>query len=72
MEALVIEICESVLSFSPIGLDDDLFDYGLDSIGIMQIRSILEDALGLRLPLAVFFEEQLSSASLVGALNAER
>ncbi|HEX7070890.1 MAG TPA: condensation domain-containing protein, partial [Rhodothermales bacterium] len=66
-EALLAEIWESVLGMAPIGMHDNFFEIGGDSILSIQIVARMRQA-GLRVSPAQFFEHQ-TIASLAAAVE---
>ncbi len=56
---------ESVLGIARVGLDDELFELGGDSMLALRLLAETEKAFGRRLPLAAFFQE-----ATVGRLSA--
>ncbi|MGH7576691.1 MAG: condensation domain-containing protein [Longimicrobiales bacterium] len=65
LELQLIQIFESVLRVHPIGVHDDFFALGGDSLTAARLFDVIETVLGRRLPLATLFE-----ASSVTALAA--
>jgi amino acid adenylation domain-containing protein len=61
----VAEVWQQVLGVGPIGLRDDFFDLGGDSLGAARILNKIEQIWGIRLPLSVFLQnttvEQLAA-----------
>jgi amino acid adenylation domain-containing protein len=56
LEYRLLKIWEEVLSISPIGMDDDFFDLGGDSLQSIILLAKIEDALNQKLPLGVLYE----------------
>ena len=55
-ERALTEIWGEVLGMKAVGLDDDFFDLGGDSISAAEVLVRIEKVFGLRLPLSVFIE----------------
>lgn len=56
VEEQVVEIWQEVLGFGPIGMTDDYFALGGDSLRAMEIVAELESRTGVRLPVSVLVE----------------
>jgi amino acid adenylation domain-containing protein len=56
LEYRLLKIWEEVLSISPIGMDDDFFDLGGDSLQSIILLARIEEALNQKLPLGVLYE----------------
>ena len=56
-EARMAHLWETVLEISPVGLRDELFELGGDSMMALRLMDAIERELGRRLPLAAFFQE---------------
>ncbi len=56
LESQLSEIFEVALGFTPIGVKDNIFDMGGDSLMILQIVSKIESSFGTSLPASVLFE----------------
>ncbi len=56
LEYRLLKIWEEVFSLSPIGVDDDFFDLGGDSLLSIQLLMRIEAALNRKLPLGVLYE----------------
>jgi thioesterase domain-containing protein/acyl carrier protein len=56
LEYRLLKIWEEVLSISPIGMDDDFFDLGGDSLQSIILLASIEGALNRKLPLGVLYE----------------
>lgn len=67
---VVRQACEQTLGVPSIGLDDELFDYGLDSLAIIEIRLIIDAELSVRVPLSLFVDEVPSIQVLCQAVQA--
>jgi len=65
----VRQACEQTLGVPAIGPDDELFDYGLDSLAIIEIRLIIDTELGVRIPLSLFVDEVPSIRMLCQAVQ---
>jgi len=57
VEQQVAELWETILGIRPVGLRDNFFDLGGDSLTAMRILNQVERTWGTRLPLAAFLEE---------------
>jgi amino acid adenylation domain-containing protein len=68
LELQLVDIWEKVLSIQPIGLDDDFFDLGGDSILGARLFRQIENRFGTRLPLATLFQV----ATIAGLANLLR
>jgi yersiniabactin nonribosomal peptide synthetase len=55
-EAALVRIWEEVLGISPIGIHDDFFELGGQSLAAIQVMTRIAQRFGLRLPLAALFE----------------
>ncbi len=55
IEQTVVAVWERVLRLQPIGLDDDFFVLGGDSLGALEVASVLEEELGHRVDDAAVF-----------------
>lgn len=55
LEKALVEIWQDVLSTSPVGMLDDVFDLGANSIAVTQVAVRVRELLGLELPLASFY-----------------
>ncbi len=51
LEAALLEIFEQVLKVSPIGVEQDFFELGGDSLAFLQVVDLVEERLGLNVPL---------------------
>jgi len=58
LERLLTKLWEEVLEVRPIGVQDDFFDLGGDSLLAAQLFALIEKNLGTRLPLSRLFEAQ--------------
>ena len=56
LEYRLLKIWEEVLSISPIGMDDDFFDLGGDSLQSILLLASIEGAFNQRLPVGVLYE----------------
>jgi amino acid adenylation domain-containing protein len=56
-ETRMARLWEEVLGVSPVGLDDDLFALGGDSLLALRLLDAIEKELGRRLPLGALFQE---------------
>jgi len=56
LEYRLLKIWEEVLSISPIGMDDDFFDLGADSLQSIILLASIEGTLKRKLPLGVLYE----------------
>jgi len=56
-EARMARLWEEVLGVSPVGLGDELFSLGGDSLLALRLLDAIERELGRRLPLAALFQE---------------
>jgi amino acid adenylation domain-containing protein len=65
LEAAVASIVTALLGIDAVGVEDDLFSHGLDSLLATQLAARLRDALGVEVPVETVFE-----APTVGALAA--
>jgi acyl carrier protein len=64
-----VHIWESALGVSPIGIDDDFFDLGGDSITAIQTQFSIADEFGVDLSASAFFDFP-TIAGLAGRLLA--
>lgn len=55
-ELKLIEIWETVLRIHPVGLEENFFELGGDSLLAVRLMSAIQQSLGLRLPLATLFQ----------------
>ncbi|MES2948751.1 MAG: amino acid adenylation domain-containing protein [Pseudomonadota bacterium] len=71
-EADLVNIWEEVLAISPIGVEDDFFELGGQSLAAIQVMTRIEQKFGERLPLAALFEGATVSrlAEKLGSTNA--
>ncbi len=72
MEADLVKIWEEVLAVSPIGVEDDFFELGGQSLAAIQVMTRIAHKFGQRLPLAALFEGATVShlAEKLGSTNA--
>jgi len=56
VEYRLLKIWEEVLSISPIGMDDDFFDLGGDSLQSIMLLASIEGTFNRKLPLGVLYE----------------
>lgn len=56
VETALVEMWKDVLDIDVIGVDDDFFQWGGDSLSAMQVLSRIKDAFGVELPLADLFQ----------------
>ena len=68
LELQLVDLWEKVLSIQPIGIDDDFFDLGGDSILGARLFRQIENRFGTRLPLATLFQV----ATVAGLANLLR
>ncbi len=54
--AIILQIWQEVLGVEPLGLDDDFFTLGGDSLAAVRIMSRLKELLQCEIPLSVLFE----------------
>lgn len=64
----LVKLWEEVLGIAPVGIDDDFFDIGGDSISAVQIQSVIAGEFGVRLSMDVFMEAP-TVASLAEAIK---
>ncbi len=57
VEQRMARLWETVLGVTPVGLHDELFELGGDSMLALRLLAEIEKELGCRLPLAAFFQE---------------
>ena len=69
LETVVAEVWEEILGVSGIGVHDDLFRLGANSLHAIRAGSRLERRLGVRLPLNLFFEHPTPGA-LAGVIES--
>lgn len=55
-ELIMIDIWKIALEREEVGVDDDFFDLGGDSIGMIKVMNRIRDQFGRELPPDVFFE----------------
>ena len=67
IERLVISIVETVTGETEVGLDDDLWELGLDSLGAVVLAAELSDALGAEI-VATELLELTTSARLIASI----
>lgn len=67
-EATIVGIWEEVLGVEVVGVDDDFFERGGDSLAAAQVLARVEDAFGVALPLTQLFE-QPTVAELAAAVE---
>ncbi|MFC1706839.1 alpha/beta fold hydrolase [Planctomycetota bacterium] len=70
MEQELAQVWEELLGVEPIGATDDFFDLGGHSLLAVRLLSVVEERLGMRLPLARFFEGP-TVAGMAAALQRE-
>ena len=70
LEAALVKIFEEVLKVSPLGLDDNFFERGGDSLGFIILSELVEERLGLTLPLERPMEN-LNARALARVLGGE-
>lgn len=70
-ERALADIWSSVLGVDAVGVDDDFFRLGGQSLLAMQVVARVEDELGVRLPLQVLFEKRSLSA-VAASLDTSR
>jgi acyl-coenzyme A synthetase/AMP-(fatty) acid ligase/thioesterase domain-containing protein/acyl carrier protein len=70
-ETQVVAICERVIGVRPIGVDDDFFDLGLDSLGALVVAAQVERKLGRPLRPGLLFAAP-TVRQLVSALREQR
>ena len=63
----IVSIWEEILETSPIGINDNLFVLGGESIKAIQILSRIREKFNVELPLTVLFEDELTVNSLAKA-----
>src|ERR1700704_191729 len=56
LEYRLLKIWEEVVSISPIGMDDDFFDLGGDSLQSIMLLASIESTFNRKLPLGVLYE----------------
>ncbi len=56
LEKQMVQLWETALGRSPIGLDDDFFALGGSSLSLIRLLSLITNTFGVSLPLATFFE----------------
>ena len=56
LEYRLLKIWEEILSISPIGMDDDFFDLGGDSLQSIRLLASIESAFNQKLPVGVLYE----------------
>lgn len=72
-EKLLLSIGENLLELEEgFGVDDDLFEAGLDSMSIMQLLLIIEEEFGVLIPVGELSRGNLSSIRSVAALVREK
>ncbi len=64
--------CQEILFAEGIGIDDDLFEWGLDSLAVIRVRRAVESELGVKIPLRCFFEEIPTLRSLCEAVSVSQ
>ncbi|MEY2454617.1 MAG: hypothetical protein QOD92_4191 [Acidimicrobiaceae bacterium] len=69
VERAVTKAWEQVLEVGPIGVDDDFFELGGDSLAAAESIFLLQDTLGRDVPLAAFLEAS-TAAALAGMLRS--
>ncbi|MGD2085538.1 MAG: SDR family oxidoreductase [Candidatus Aminicenantes bacterium] len=55
-EKTLAAVWENFFGFKPVGINDDFFELGGDSLQVMTVSSHIQTALGIQIPLQVFFE----------------
>ncbi len=70
VERQLVRIWEEIFDVRPIGIEDDFFDLGGHSLLAVRMMSRIEDAYGVRLPLAALFTGT-TIKHLAECLNAE-
>ncbi len=65
LEGVIVRLCKQVLEVDAVGLDDNFFDLGGDSLKATTLVMSLEEALGREIPPGILFD-----ASTVGELAA--
>ena len=63
LERLVAEVWEQVLGVAPVGLDDDFFDLGGDSLTMVEVTDQIGARLAVDLPIAVFEQPTLGACA---------
>lgn len=58
VERRLVQIWEEVLGISPVGVRDDYFDLGGDSLQAVELFAAMEKAFGIDLPLSTLLEER--------------
>jgi acyl carrier protein len=56
IEKIVVDICREVTGLEKIGIYDNLFEVGINSIDIAKINTMLKEALQIQFPLVKMFE----------------
>lgn len=54
------------------GVDDDLFEAGLDSMAIMQLLLLIEENSGVEIPMGAVTRENFHSATAIARLVTEK
>lgn len=62
LEAQIAEVWQEVLDLEAIGIDDDFFELGGQSLKTVRVRARLERELGIDVPLRVVFDESTIAA----------
>jgi len=69
IETKIVEIWEEVLDLERIGIEDNLFELGGDSIKAIQILSRMREEFEVDIPMSVLFEGALTVAGLAVAVE---
>jgi amino acid adenylation domain-containing protein len=70
LEQKLVDIWEQLLDISPIGVDDDFYALGGDSLTALEAKVATGERLGLELPLLLFAESTATVARIAEALRA--
>jgi thioesterase domain-containing protein/acyl carrier protein len=70
IERRLTKLCESLLGISPIGVCDDLFDIGIDSLRILRLVAQIEASFAVQLAPALLFQSP-TIAQLAAILRKE-
>ena len=72
LERTLVDVLEDVLQVAPIGVDDDLFELGTDSLTAVELFVAIEKDLGIELSIGTIWSEAQTVAELVEVVRNAR